>query len=155
MPKEADPNSLIHHLRTTLGKMEVALDAVTDAIVWTNELGKIQWCNALFEKLVQKKQLMILGKKLPNVLKLSQNDQALTSKNHPGSLALGQKCQGTDFYEFYRDDILHILEISWASIQFNDAEDHDAPATSAVLAIRDVTEKKQAEAELDIFQVQL
>ena len=155
MPKQADPNSLIHHLRTTLGKMEVALDAVTDAIVWTNELGKIQWCNALFEKLIQKKQLMLLGKKLPDILQLSQANQALPPEKHPGSLALTQTCQGTDFYEFYRNDTLHILEISWASIQFNDAQDNDVPATSAVLAIRDVTEKKQAEAELEKYRAQL
>ncbi len=153
MSIEADPKALVsqlHTLRKTLGKMEVALDAVTDAIVWTDERGRIQWCNALFEKLVQKQQLMLLSKHLIDILPLSQDDQGLTSEDHPGNLALSQQCQGTNFYDFYQDNILRILEISWASVQFEDAR-----STSAVLAIRDVTERKKAESELAQYRKQL
>ncbi|NEZ59208.1 response regulator [Adonisia turfae] len=153
MSVEADPKALasqLHTLRKTLGKMEVALDAVTDAIVWTDERGRIQWCNALFEKLVQKKQLMLLSKNLIDVLPLSQGNQVLTVFEHPGSLALSQQCQGTNFYDFDHNSTLRILEISWASIQFEDSH-----SMSAVLAIRDVTEKKQAETELEKYREQL
>ncbi len=153
MAIEADPKALenqLHTLRKTLGKMEVALDAVTDAIVWTDERGRIQWCNALFEKLVQKKQLMLLSKNLIDVLSLSHGNQILTSVEHPGSLALSQQCQGTNFYDFYQDNALQILEISWASIQLEDSN-----SRSAVLAIRDVTEKKLAETELEKYREQL
>ena len=153
MSVEADPKALasqLHTLRKTLGKMEVALDAVTDAIVWTDERGRIQWCNSLFEKLVQKKQLMLLSKNLIDVLPLSQDNQVLTLMEHPGNLALSQQCQGTNFYDFYQDNTLQILEISWASIQFEDAQ-----STSAVLAIRDVTEKKLAETELERYREKL
>ncbi|ESA38992.1 multi-sensor hybrid histidine kinase [Leptolyngbya sp. Heron Island J] len=153
MSVEADPKALenqLHTLRKTLGKMEVALDAVTDAIVWTDERGRIQWCNALFEKLVQKQQLMLLSKNLIDVLPLSQSNQVLSSTEHPGNLALSQQCQGTNFYDFCQENILRILEISWASIQFEDAQ-----STSAVLAIRDVTERKKAEAELEKYREKL
>ncbi|MEA5467178.1 response regulator [Leptothoe sp. PORK10 BA2] len=153
MSVEADPKALasqLHTLRKTLGKMEVALDAVTDAIVWTDERGRIQWCNVLFEQLVQKKQLMLLSKNLIDILPLSKEDKVITSADHPGNQALSEQCQGTNFYDFHQDQSLRILEISWASIQFEDAE-----ATSAVLAIRDVTEKKQAEAELEKYRAEL
>ena len=153
MSKEAGSNALtnqLHTLRKTLGKMEVALDAVTDAIVWTDERGRIQWCNALFEKLVQKKRLMLLSKGLVDIFPLFQGDQELTSMDHPGNLALSQQCQGTNFYDFYQDNVLRVLEISWASIQFEDAQ-----LTSAVLAIRDVTERKLAETELERYREKL
>ena len=153
MSVEADPKALVsqlHTLRKTLGKMEVALDAVTDAIVWTDEQGRIQWCNALFEKLVRKKQLMLLGKTLIDILPLSQESQILTPSEHPGNLALSQQSQGTNFYDFRQKNTLQILEISWASIQFEDSQ-----SMSAVLVIRDVTKKKQAETELENYREQL
>ncbi|MEM9088806.1 MAG: response regulator [Cyanobacteria bacterium P01_F01_bin.53] len=146
----AEPNLLVDQLRTTLGKMEVALDAVTDAIVWTDEQGRIQWCNALFEDLTQKRQLLLLSKDLIAILPLHQDDQLLSLEEHPSHLALVEQRQGSNCYDFYQDEIKYILEISWAPVQFGA---HDS--SSAVLAIRDVTEKKKSEAELEQYRVQL
>jgi len=146
----AEPNLLADQLRATLGKMEVALDAVTDAIVWTDEKGRIQWCNALFEALAQKKQLLLLSKSLINILPLAQDGRALVPEEHPSHLALVEQQQGTNCYEFYQEQTQYILEISWAPVQFSS---HDS--SSAVLAIRDVTEKKKVETELEQYRAKL
>ncbi|WP_377964231.1 PAS domain-containing hybrid sensor histidine kinase/response regulator [Almyronema epifaneia] len=144
----ADLTALVSQLRTTLGKMEVALDAVTDAIVWTNASGQVQWCNAVFEDLVGQRQLFILGQPLIELLPLAQQDQPLAPAQHPGQIALAQSSKGSDCYQLLATQSL--LEISWASIQFGADEE-----VSAVLAIRDVTEQKQAETDLKQHRVQL
>jgi PAS domain-containing protein len=41
--------------------MELALAAVANAICWTDEQGRVQWCNAVFDRLVGKAHLEVLG----------------------------------------------------------------------------------------------
>ena len=147
---KADQTALLSQLRTTLGKMEVALDAVAEAIVWTDEQVNIQWCNALFEALVGRRQLMLLGSSLPDVLPLKQQGQAVPEESHPSCLSFAKQQSGADFYEFQQTESDRILEISWASVPFG-----EEGKISAVLAIRDVTEQKQAEGELQQYRQQL
>ena len=147
---KADPTALVNQLRTTLGKMEVALDAVAEAIVWTDEQGDIQWCNAWFEALVGRRQLMLLGSSLPDVLLLKQQGQALSATSHPSRISLAEQQSGADFYEYCQAGSDRILEISWASVTFG-----EDGKISAVLVIRDVTEQKQAEGELQQYRQQL
>ncbi len=152
----ADASLVVDQLRTTLGKMEIALDAVTDAIVWTDEKGQIQWCNALFESLLGQRQLMLLDKNLLKVLPLYYSGQdnagqAVDEAFHPLSFALTEQINGTNCYEFKAAQGSRILEVSWASLQFV----ADVGASGAVVAIRDITERKQVEAELETYRVQL
>lgn len=132
----------INQLRFTLGKMEVALDAVENAIVWTDERGHIQWCNVIFEHLAACRRLMILGKPLLDILPLKRENNHLERELHPAHIVFEDKVNGTEFYEFDRESNRLILEISWSSITFEQSD------SSAVFVIRDVTREKQAEAEL-------
>jgi len=137
-----DIQKQVEKLRVTLGKMEVALNSVANAIAWTNSQGKIQWCNSLFEKLVNQKKILLIGKDLTKELVLFQNGQQVEDKAHPINVTLSQGESGTGIYQYPQSDTGTILQIDWAPV-FLGKED-----VSAILVIRDVTEQHKFDAEL-------
>lgn len=144
-----DTTALVSQLRNTLGKMEVALDSVTNAIVWTDEIGNVQWCNAQFLELVQRSKLQVLGQPLLSLLPLYQRGMPLAKACHPISHALGEQSSGIQLYEFRQSDAPSILEVSWAPFLFEQQK------LSAVLAIRDVTTQQRTLIELQQYREHL
>lgn len=59
---------LIGELRRTLGRMEAALGSISDALVITDQDGKVLWCNQPFEQFVQRGRLTILGRSILSLL---------------------------------------------------------------------------------------
>jgi two-component system, NtrC family, sensor kinase len=137
-----DSVSLIDKLRATLGRMEVALGTIVDAIAWTDEHGKVNWSNATFDHLVARSRFQVLAANLIDLLPLSKNGQAVAESSHPVSHALQHQLNATDVYEFQRLDETLIVEISWAYVHINGSN------ASAVIVLRDVTKQKKAEEEL-------
>ena len=74
---------LVNKLRAVLGRMEIATMLSSDAMVWTNERGKIQWCNSAFEDLINQPRYEVLGSGLMALLPLYQNGQLVDPKEHP------------------------------------------------------------------------
>jgi PAS domain S-box-containing protein len=138
---DKDPSLQLNRLRSTLGKMEVALGAIDDAIVWTGEDTKVQWCNTAFDRLVGKPHITILGQPLIQLLPLTQQGQLIADEAHPVLISLQNQLKGTE-YEFKKSPQTIILEISGNCIELVEGE------KCAVLAIRDVTARKQTEAAL-------
>ncbi|WP_414552786.1 ATP-binding protein [Anabaena sp. CCY 0017] len=138
---ENDPALQLNLLRSTLGKMEVALGAIDDAIAWTDEDTKVQWCNTAFDRLVDRPHITILGGPLIQLLPLTQQGQVITNEIHPVVMALQDQLTATE-YEFQTSHQTIILEISGCCIKFITGE------KCAVLAIRDITSRKQTEAAL-------
>lgn len=134
--------SLIDQLRGTLGRMEVALSTIIDAITWTDEQGKVKWSNATFDNLVGQHRFQVLGANLCDLLPLTQQGQVVPIDAHPVTLALENQSNDTGIYEFQGVDKSLFLEISWAYVQFKGTK------ASAVLAIRDISERQKAEEEL-------
>ncbi len=134
--------NLISQLRATLGKMEIALGAIDEAIVWTDEKGSIQWCNTSFNLLVGRTHLEILGARLFELLPIEHEGQGLLPEQHPLVRALKgpDKAHGT--YEFSKGASRSILEITAAGIQLNEQD------KTVILAIHDITERKQTEEKL-------
>jgi PAS domain S-box-containing protein len=145
----SDTATLVSQLRNTLGKMEFALDAVANAIVWTDEAGNVQWCNALFFALVRRPKLQILEQPLLTLLPLQQGGVPLPAASHPIERALVEQVNGMDFYEFNQTPAPSILEISWAPFPFEQGK------PCAVLVIRDVTSRQQALTELQQYREHL
>ncbi len=131
--------TLISELRSTLGKMEVVLGAIVEAIVWTDGDGRIQWSNATFDCLVNRQRFEVLGARLLDLLPLEQQQKYISSEEHPVSMALKGQLNASGIYQFRQAERRLVLEISSACIQFKGQE------KSASLVIRDITEQKQAE----------
>ncbi|MBW1780114.1 MAG: response regulator [Deltaproteobacteria bacterium] len=126
-------------LRATLGKMEVALGAIIDAIVWTNAEGDIQWCNASFDRLLGLPHIVILGKPLADLLPLMESGLELPPRAHPIYRILREKTDLKAYYEFFRDGHRRFLEFGGTFLAFSGV-DH-----SAVIVIRDLTASKGLE----------
>ena len=136
-----DLTIVIQELRATLGKMELALGAIDEAIVWTGKEGIIQWCNTTFDRLVNRNHFTILGSSLPTVLPLAKLGTTLLEIEHPVYKILSQEFS-TSEYEFPQGENTLILEIAGSFVELQNGD------RTAVLTIRDVTERKRMEEAL-------
>lgn len=80
---------LIRELRATLAKMELALDAVEDAIAWTDAGGGVEWCNKGMIRLLERQSVEILRENLADLLPLELDGGPLERRRHPVLRALG------------------------------------------------------------------
>ncbi|MFN5562498.1 MAG: histidine kinase dimerization/phospho-acceptor domain-containing protein, partial [Pseudanabaena sp.] len=144
--------SQIQELRSTLGKMEIALGAVDSAIVWTNAEGLIQWCNKSFDRLVGKLHIMILGKELPPLLPLHYDDILVPADKYPVALAMEKKGKISECYECYLSEKVSILEVTstYVEIELNEPKE-----ISIVITINDITEQQRAQILLQQSKAEL
>ncbi|BAY92255.1 response regulator [Tolypothrix sp. LEGE 11397] len=138
----------INQLRTTLGKMEIALGTVDEAIVWTDSQGRVEWCNVAFARLVAQPNISILGKQLSHILPLQKAGQDLITAAHPVSMALTTQVKHRGYYEFAKDSQELILEISASPFQVENTLQAEPSQTSVVLVIHDITEHQRTEKAL-------
>ncbi len=131
--------NLVKQLETNLSKMEAALGAIAEAVVWTDENLRVEWCNTHFEELVAKPKQAILNSKLIDILPLSKNGQPINVNNYPDRLLLNNRYEITE-YQFEQGDRAFKLEISGKCLTSSEGE------RTAVLAIRqhDLKQSKTA-----------
>ncbi len=79
----AQARATIEQLRGTLGKLDIALGAIRDSIVWTDQAGRIQWCNATFDRLVGRSRTDILGTTLTELLPVWRQGHGVPAAEHP------------------------------------------------------------------------
>lgn len=127
---------LVSSLRATLGKLEIALGAVEDAIILTDTLGNIQWCNKAFDLMTGKSHIQILGANLPEMLPLHRENlsislqEALLKPSVKKRLSGGKKIDS-------RDPVW--LEIFLKTVTIHGMD------TSVIFVLKDVTDKKKTE----------
>ena len=134
-----DRRNKLKELRSTLGKIEVALGSISDAIVWTDQTGRVQWCNKSFDKLVGNPHILNLGKSLVELLPLNEHGTPLPDKGHPVNLILQRKKDSNGYFEFTRSGKKFYLELLGRYLDMPDSNE------SAVLVIRDLTGVKDLE----------
>lgn len=64
----ARSDGLVTQLRQTLGRLEAALEAITDALAITTPDGEIMWCNSAFTRLLDRPKFEVLGASICRVL---------------------------------------------------------------------------------------
>jgi len=129
----------ISALRSTLGKMEIALGAINDAIVWTNHKGLIEWCNKSFDRLVDAPHISILGKPLASMLPLREHGLQLPAGAHPILGILQEKRDVQGYYDFFQQKKSLFVEFDGKYVEFSSGE------FSAVIVVRDMSEARELE----------
>ncbi len=134
--EKIDYAPILRQLRSTLGKLEVALGAIEEAIVWTDGDGRVQWCNAAFDRLVGQPHFRILGARLPLLLPLRHQGTLLSEPSHPWRLAtIGGSARG--IFEFGEPGARRWLKISASRVEL------EKPA-SIVVTVDEVTEETES-----------
>ncbi|MCG8362325.1 MAG: PAS domain-containing protein, partial [Pseudanabaenales cyanobacterium] len=134
----ADLRGLVNQLQTRLDKMEAALDAIADAIVWVTPDNRVQGCNAAFAQLVNRPHETVLNVDLREVLRLIYQGQIVSPTAYPTARAL-KGDYAVAQYTFLSDPHPLTLEIT-ASLAASTEADR-----TVVLTIRDVTVLQQVD----------
>ena len=133
-------NKIVKELRETLGKMEVALGSINEAIVWTDEQGVIQWGNTLFDRLVSQPHIHILGKNLTKLLALQKEAKDISFDDHPFNICIKNRRNIHEIYEFNHSGNIRILEITMSLISLGNEKN-----TYIVTSMLDITKRREYE----------
>ncbi|MBS1829853.1 MAG: PAS domain S-box protein [Acidobacteria bacterium] len=131
--RAADLTPCQAQLRDTFEKLNAALEAVSEAIVWTNDAGAVVWCNPAFEAFTGVANAQVQGQLLTPLLPLYCGAEMIDSNAHPVRLALEEGIASTATFDYYRDGHPRIVELSTRIVW--PPEGHK----SVVVAIHDIT----------------
>lgn len=133
-----DPE-LVDSLHSTLGRLEVALDAVDEGIVWVDEEGRISWCNSGYDRIVGRMRIESLGLDLAAEFPLAGPDGPLSREEHPVWRVL--RAGGRLHEQFDRPDVEGgVVEVQATAVRA-------ATGHHAVIVMRDVSERVSRERE--------
>ncbi|MBP0000404.1 MAG: EAL domain-containing protein [Cyanobacteria bacterium SID2] len=115
MPADAD--ALVRQLQAIVDRLEIVLGELNEGIVWTDEIGRIQWCNDRFARLLDRTRAQLFDTLLLDVLPLENSDGSSEVERHPVKLALHTEMSATQIYRFRREkgEIVD-LEIFWTGL---------------------------------------
>ncbi|MCL6432739.1 MAG: PAS domain S-box protein [Leptolyngbyaceae cyanobacterium HOT.MB2.61] len=128
-----------HSFQATLSKMEIALEAIADAIVWTDAQQRIEWYNPAFNRLVNHPSTSLIGASLIDVLPLTQAGQGVAATAYPDA-RVRQGEHPTTEYEYGQGEQSRLLEIAATCVESEDGQ-------SVVLVLRDITQARRVAAE--------
>lgn len=122
-------------LPAIVSRMAFALSCVDESIVWTDAHGRIQWCNAAFERLVNQTTESVAEQLLTQVLPLTLEGEAIPVSLHPVNWELATTQQREGQYGFRRHDRSFRLAITVAPLPCLE----DDRTAGVMLVIRDLT----------------
>lgn len=126
----------VNQLQATISKMEVALNAIADAVVFLGKNHQIQWCNSAFTRLI-KASSSIVGSNFCELLPLEKGETPLSSDAYPHLKIINGEYEAT-VYEFLQGDNKLNLKISGNLVEVS----NKIPAV--ILVIEDVTPPTQS-----------
>ncbi|HEY9620059.1 MAG TPA: PAS domain S-box protein [Crinalium sp.] len=135
-----DDAAAVNQLRTTVSLMAASMEAIADAIVWVGSDHQVQWCNSVFERLVQQSRHQVVGSTLREWLVLMQAGQAIEPQVYPDE-QVRQGQHSTTEYEAQLGDRTVTLEISGSLASMPDT------SSVVILVIRDITQTQRLKSE--------
>jgi hypothetical protein len=135
MPK----SELLAELRLTLGRLEAALGAVEEALVFTDLEGKVEWTNFSFDRLVGRPRLQSLGRSLADLLP----PRYQSGRQEPTEcvVAWARLGPGSTTWDLTPEPPRRVLAVTWAQVPL--------PAKpSLIFTFRDQTDITRAQDEL-------
>lgn len=130
----------LDQLRNTLAKMEIAFSALQDAIVWTDQDARIQWCNQALIDLIGGNRITLVGKQLADVLPLSKRGRPVSREEHPATQLNKTGESLSSLCEFSKDGQTYTLEVSGTGIR-----EKDVSTCCVIMVVRDVTSTQIAD----------
>ncbi len=135
MPK----SELLAELRLTLGRLEAALGAVEEALVFTDLEGRVEWTNFAFDRLVGQPRLRSLGRSLAELL--PPRYQGGRQEPTECVVAWARLGAGNTTWDLTPEPPRRVLAVTWAQVPL--------PAKpSLIFSFRDQTEITRAQDEL-------
>ena len=120
--------------------MEIAFSALQDAIVWTDQDARIQWCNQALIDLLGGNRITLVGKQLADALPLSKRGRPVSREEHPATQLNKTGESLSSLCEFSKDGQTYTLEVSGTGIR-----EKDASTCSVIMVVRDVTSTQIAD----------
>lgn len=137
---------LVNKLRAVLGRMEIATMLSSEAMVWADERGVVQWCNSAFEDLINTPRYEILGADLVDLLRLYKDKKMVRGIDHPVNSALQTKSHKIEQYVCQLGEARTHLEIAQApTIDANEQ-------TNVVLVLREVNKSVPMNLPKDLLE---
>src|SRR5947209_7316987 len=121
-------SDLLKQLQSILSKIELSLGVINESIIWLDQKRQIVWCNSVFDNLLQRPRIQIIGKNIDELLPLKRHDDK-TSRTDCG------------VYEYTETEKNCFLEIYSKPVSF--AED-----IAVVVVIRDITDQYYRQMQL-------
>jgi signal transduction histidine kinase/ActR/RegA family two-component response regulator len=130
---EAD---LLYELRLTLGRLESALGAVDEALVFTDMEGNVEWTNTSFDRLAGLPRLRCLGRPLTELIP----ERYVAGRRESGECLLGwaRLGPGRITWDLTPSPPRKVMEVAWARVPLPDKP-------SLIFSFRDQTEMIQAQ----------
>lgn len=117
-------------------RLSSVLAHMTDGVIATDQYGKITLLNKRAEELLETPRELVLGRFLPDVLKIQETVATFSLDKYTDSLLL----------DFSDDEREYILEANFTAIQ-----KENGPITGLIAILHDVTEKEKIEYERKEF----
>ncbi len=138
----AETQEQINQLQAILGKMQVTLGAIADAVVWVAADQHIQWCNGAFAKLLNLDDSQIIGCKFSDLIALQQAGQPIALEAYPHVKIHAGEYETTNYQVELGNQNL------WWQISGSYVDD------TAVIVIQDITQCHRTEAALEENEAQ-
>lgn len=132
----------VFNIQKALSQMEVAVNSINEAILWTNAHGQIQWCNNRLADILQRDTASILGRDITEILAVDLDSRPIPLHQHPFQLVSRKGRLPKSVYTYDQDGTIIHLEISGISTKLGDED------LFIVFVVKDVTQTIKSQQQM-------